>query len=370
MAVSSHRRSAFTLVELLVVITIIGMLVALLLPAVQRARESGRQAQCLNNLKQLSIAMISYESSRGQYPGQCQLVKRGQTEYLAARDTDNNGKLEVYNETKANAWSISWAAMLLPRMERQDIWDKLVDRTADSGVSSGLSMESFEIIRPIESFVCPSDTDARSVADRAALTYIANSGAWDRDTGYNFLMPTTAKLDIGDTVDNGVFLNRAEYERAGTQAPSNRMGNIKDGAGTTLMLSENIHKDYDTLPFTWLAGTEQQLGMVWVVNTTPTPSNNLDGQERIDGQEGSTFDAKLPRFARPASAHGNGVNVTFCDGHGMFLRDDIDYTVYQRLMTTNGKKCVDPIKWTNSLSAGQPIYIFRNKPPLSNQDYE
>lgn len=61
-------RRAFTLVELLVVITIIGMLTALLLPAIQAARESGRRAQCMNNARQLTTAALGYESARGQFP--------------------------------------------------------------------------------------------------------------------------------------------------------------------------------------------------------------------------------------------------------------------------------------------------------------
>ena len=73
-------RLGFTLVELLVVITIIGMLVALLLPAVQAVREQGRRTQCTNNLKQLGLAMISYDTSKGQLPGYLQFVKRGPRE--------------------------------------------------------------------------------------------------------------------------------------------------------------------------------------------------------------------------------------------------------------------------------------------------
>src|SRR5438093_1380156 len=73
------RGYGFTLVELLVVITIIGMLVALLLPAVQGARESARTTQCLNNIGQLAKAMVTYDVSRQNFPGYIQVVKRGST---------------------------------------------------------------------------------------------------------------------------------------------------------------------------------------------------------------------------------------------------------------------------------------------------
>jgi len=63
------------------------------------------------------------------------------------------------------------------------------------------------------------------------------------------------------------------------------------------------------------------------------------------------------------------VNVVFADGHTQFLREDIDYLVYQRLLTSNGKKCVDPIAWT-PVSTGSPIDIYRKAPVLSETDYQ
>ena len=92
------RRAAFTLVELLVVITIIGMLTALLLPAVQAARESGRRATCNNNQHQLSIAMQNFESSRRFFPG-----------YI--------------NNVGNNPYAISWLVTLFPYLDRRDVYD-------------------------------------------------------------------------------------------------------------------------------------------------------------------------------------------------------------------------------------------------------
>lgn len=367
----------FTLVELLVVIAIIGTLVALLIPAVQAARATARQAQCMNNLKQLGLALISYESSKQRLPGYAQLVKRDNTNWVTGR-VDPEGRIVVDNtQTPFSggnpAWNISWATMILPNMERQDIWDRLVDVSSTPGVGE---LE----IAPIESFVCPTDSDATSNVELPALTYSANTGAWDRDatgSSANFLLPP----DKGDTTDNGIFLNLAEYDWARAKAPQMRISKIRDGASTTIMLSENVSKDYEPTAanqpfFTWLGGdgigfgTEQQLGFVWVVRENPQPGTAIDSQERInhDGTSPPDWNPNGPNFARPASGHSGGVNIVFADGHTQFLREDIDYTVYQRLLTPNGKKCVDPRNW--AVTSGDPIDNFRRAPVLSETDYQ
>ncbi len=383
MANSSRRPSAFTLVELLVVIAIIGTLVALLLPAVQNARARSRQLTCLNNMKQIATATVSYNSSRGQFPGLTQLVKRKSNQYATVDynpATYGVSQFVVINSATPpnlnSVYGFSWATLLLSRLERSDIWDQIVQPSVD-GSGNAIPV----VIPPIGLFVCPSDQDVRSQPDLAGLTYCANSGGWDpRGSGGTLTLSATA----GDTSDNGVFFDQAQYDRQSAKSPVMRMSGISDGAGTTLMYAENISKTYDPASpsgppaFAWLFGSpypEQQLGFVWVAptnGTAPQPGNTANDQERISGNSAQldTFDPTIPRFARPASSHPNGVNVTFCDGHGQFLRDDIDYVVYQQLMTPNGRKCVDPSDHTKYLNSGQSIYMFRAAPPLAEKDYE
>jgi prepilin-type N-terminal cleavage/methylation domain-containing protein/prepilin-type processing-associated H-X9-DG protein len=373
MAISSRRRSGFTLVELLVVITIIGMLVALLLPAVHSVRERGRQTQCMNNLKQLSLAAVAYDSAKGNLPGMTQFVKRGNAEYanvayVAPKWVVRSQMGVTTPAGLSNVYGLSWATVLLPRLERNDIWDSIVQPPTPQGEVP---------MPPIAVFTCPSDTDALSSPDTLALTYSVNSGGWDPRNSSGDLNITAPK---GDTSDNGVFADQAGYERAGAKGPIARMGAIKDGAGTTIMMAENIHKTYlDTSNnpvFSWLtgskAGVEQQLGMVWVVppagKTAPLPGDTINDQERIGGNSAGVADfrADIPRFARPASAHGSGANIAFCDGHNQYLRDDIDYVVYVQLMTPNGRKLVDPDNHNNN---APPISTFRAAPPLAEKDY-
>jgi prepilin-type N-terminal cleavage/methylation domain-containing protein/prepilin-type processing-associated H-X9-DG protein len=364
----SRHPAGFTLVELLVVIAIIGTLVALLIPAVQAARATARQTQCMNNLKQLGMALINFESSKQRLPGYLQVVKRDNQNWVTASVVD--GRVVVGNANNINnAWGISWATMILPNMERQDIWDRLTDVKAVIG-NGELT------VTPIESFVCPADTDATANVELPALTYSGNTGAWDRSatgTSSTFLFPPNA----GDTTDNGIFMNLLEYARAPIpqKPPQMRMSKMKTSS-MTIMLSENVNKDYvfAATPFTWLGGdgitfgTEQQLGLVWVVNENPQPGNSVTNQERINRDSGLTpvWNPTETQFARPASTHSGGVNVAYGDGHTGFIREDIDYIVYQRLLTPNSKKCVDPRDWSN-LSV---INLFRNSPVLTESDYQ
>jgi prepilin-type N-terminal cleavage/methylation domain-containing protein/prepilin-type processing-associated H-X9-DG protein len=366
--------AGFTLVELLVVITIIGMLVALLLPAVQAVRENARQTQCTNNLKNIGLATVAYDSSKSQLPGYTQFVKRNRNTLAVVGFASN--KFVVVSAPAANRSDLadqpgfSWATFLLPRLERQDIWDQIVQPPLDSS-SNAIAVQ----LPAMEVYICPSDQGAQFQADYPALSYVANSGGWDRDD----------ETVLEDVPENGVFMAVVDYERQGVKPPRSSIGKINDGASTTLLYAENIHKTYVPVPppvvdpVTCWAGTpyvnaislttEQQFGMVWVPETEPQPGDGLTNQERINGNQTDAIDfrADIPRFARPAGVHGDGVNVVFCDGHTGFMREDIDYIVYQQLMTPNGRKSVNTV---NHADSGPDMTAFRNAPPLAEGSYE
>ncbi len=366
---ATHRRGSafgFTLVELLVVIAIIGMLVALLIPAVNSARARARKATCLNNMKQVGLGIINYETSKQKLPGYVQPVKRidpnGGVRWVgpAMNGLSQSGFDNVPN---ANQSLVAWSGVILPEVDRQDIWDQIQQAAAPASIGK------------IDVYVCPDDTDVTTLSNAAGLSYVVNTGAWDRDRQFNFLSGT----GMGDVVANGLFHNLT-------------LGNTKsdftscrDGRTTTLMLGENIHKDQaSTTNLTWASswlgctaaqGGEQQYGMVWVVAYPPQgppaqPScTGVDEQARL-GVDPNTvqFPANLPCYARPASNHPSGQsNAIMADGSGTSIDfSQIDYLVYQQLMTPWGAKCEDPQQHGSS---NQIINGFRQAAPLSEDSY-
>lgn len=375
------KLAGFTLVELLVVITIIGMLMALLIPAVAASRARARQGACLNNMTNLAKGIIAYETSKGRYPGYVQPVQRGPDpnqsgakSYVIVTSPDvpmSNGYFmgityTPNNEARIKTTSrISWATMILPDIDNQSMWDIVVDPNASQAQSK---------VTPIPLYVCPDDNDVLSSPDNAGLSYSANAGAWDWDQSGKFLNPALAPVSgQGDTADNGLFHNLSLGK------VSARGSNVRDGTSTTLLLAENIQKNPG---YNWLGVSEQQMGeqhfgIVWVVNPQPTgtSSSGITDQARfsyeVPGIDPTTQGSDaVPFYARPASSHPAGsFNVMFADGHGRAIPPEIDYVVYQQLMTPNGRKCVDPEDHSN-MNKSQEMQTFIRAAPVSEKDLE
>ena len=351
-------RRGFTLVELLVVIAIIGTLVGLLIPAVQAARERARQAQCTARMGSLAFAMQSYASKGKQtFPGWA-----SETSVIGS---SGNGKL-----------AITWAASLLPLLDEDTAWNQL--RSGD--------MDIFAPPR-VDDFMCPSD--ANSNPTLGTLTYSINSGMPDP-----LKAPLPNHFPTSDLKANGICHDL----RTGRKGPTIRKGtkDINDGENSTLLIVENVQKDPRANNFvgTWLGplqekplnpptatdmtnfNPEQRFGCVWVYDfkgnpLAPTPLlfEPIGRDTRPDDVSGSNYAAQGSRFARPASAHPDAFVAAFCGGNVKEISNDIEFRVYQQLMTPNGAKAAradNPNELIENYS--DPGARFMTK-PLSDSEY-
>jgi type II secretory pathway pseudopilin PulG len=315
-----HKRNmAFTLVELLVVIAIIGTLVALLLPAVQHARESSRRSTCASNIRNIALATLQYEERFRSFPGLYEPIP-------AERLKSQSG----YPNT-------TWAVTLLDDLERAGV---------AAANKQGELTDTYVAV-----FVCPSD--GSKTRNGPELSYVANGGRIN-----------SVALE---KLPNGPFVNHVYHQKLTMQD-----GNWMDGRDYTLAFGENVDAPYYTVmgwngwKNTWTFDeptfiaprhADRTWGPVFLWTSTAeerTPIN-MNGpdltmskcDEMVPGRYSSHTCDEDPgklraRWARLASSHGGGVNVAFASGRTLFLRETIDYPVYIALMTPFDKKSDSP----------------------------
>jgi prepilin-type N-terminal cleavage/methylation domain-containing protein len=335
----------FTLVELLVVITIIGMLMALLLPAVQSAREAGRRAQCMNNQMQLGLALLNFEAANRRFPGYAN------RHYLI--DTQVNGNV------RAEMWFVtSWMVELFGYLDRADLATEWTNQTSNNPANKPIVGLGFT--------TCPSDPRANA-GSGPVLAYVVNTGLADNDaTG------SGANQVWTNSVEAGVFHNLYRFPE---RTSSLDYVSTHDGSQNTVMLSENVQATEwadaaDSSAMPWQA----ELGMVWWRYGAnglahPSPPAAGDAKIRVNAGRDDNVGSVLPiphgdykpsyvttpesnplgwtsaanaseylAYARPSSRHPGGVLATFCDGHTQFLADTLDYSVFQHIMTPFGRR--------------------------------
>ncbi len=325
-----RERRGFTLVELLVVITIIGMLMALLLPAVQAAREAGRRTVCQNNGKQLSLACLNFESAKRQFPGYA--------EYLVTVVDPSTGLPQAPDDGPAIV-NVSWVVMLLPHLERNDLWTKWRDPT--------LAFRT-QLHIPLPFASCPSNPPEQSGPLTTWLAYVANCGIINGL--YTYAYDGGQQRDIMlDGPKTGVFF---DHSFAGTQKGLKMSLDTmsgKDGSSNTIMLSENLQAT-DYVPTLNSDGVnrrmifEADVGMIWdgycyirdggnYTFPPATPATLAPGA--FPDEPRKPFNPNI-NFARPSSHHPGMVMVSFCDGSVRTINTQIEYWVFRHLMTPDG----------------------------------
>lgn len=362
----SRSLHGFTLVELLVVIAIIGILVALLLPAIQSAREAARRSQCSNNLHQLATACLNYEAARGEFP------------------VGRHSGTTVYNGQAVTVTQWGHLARILQYTEDEAIYNMIDFRTAPPAdpntAPPGVSPARLQ--RPAL-FYCPSDSVDQmnnTVCAGAVDPNDPNSGWWNAgragyhgnggsDTGESYIVPSPlggAAVDYREK-NNGIFLTNVAV----------KLKQVTDGTSHTALYSEKLRGDGDkdviSIPGDWfhISGLHQTADVVYTKCSDPATTGTGGNQFPCSGRNWVHGDYTTSRYnhvmppnsksctqtsvgaltaipvnedggAHTASSkHPGGVNFATADGGTHFVADSIDLAIWRALGSRNGEEVID-----------------------------
>ena len=341
----TNHKTGFTLIELLVVISIIGMLMGLLLPAVQAAREAARRMTCMNNQKNLALATLNYEGARKEMPP----FRKNHT-YTDFNANDAASVTAFLGDSQMN-----WVILILPYMEESAAYNRFYEKTA-------VEIPSVKVLK------CASTTKDFAQVDvgsSSPTSYVVNCGQQNLYEGTaNTVGTNNIPYEPGGggnksagTIgrDMGIFFDRCgSYDGVTACKVTTSLDFISsaDGTSKTILLTENedaywwveslssgnvvCGKEYDTgFTIPWNATTGAS---AFAYNTNPsnTAADPLPARigmgKGLSRTAGFTDMDKLYRFARPSSNHTGIVVVAMCDGSVQTINDDIDTTLYTRLV--------------------------------------
>jgi prepilin-type N-terminal cleavage/methylation domain-containing protein len=318
-AFASRSEAGFTLVELLVVIAVIGILIALLLPAIQSAREAARLTQCRNNLKQIAVSFHNFESTRGYFPGH-----GGEREPRGVDFGDQRTARAI-----GMVFTGNWLLQSITYMEDREIADVLIAAGRGTATPSQLSLA---VTSPIPILYCPSR--------RAPLAY-PNVGPEKQAYG-----PAGARTDYainggsstaaGSNGQNAAGFNfKLEHDGIWSMGRRTELEKILDGSSKTYLVGE---KSMDTLHYTTgrdpgdrapIAGLKDNFGAAnsYVRFAASAPSRDVENNCSACHEFGS--------------AHPANLNISMADGSVHSVSYDMDVRLHRMLASINGHEVAD-----------------------------
>lgn len=318
-SVRDHRARGFTLIELLVVIAIIGLLVALLLPAVQAAREAARRMQCRNNLRQIGLALHNYQSSLKVFPP---------------------GRLD---------WPYVYSpqAYLLPYLEQANLENLINYNVKFYGADSPTWPNAEAARTTVPIYTCPSDGEQVRGSPFGASSYVGNVGSG-----------LVADGDLTTFGRPGPYANGVFFEGSKIS-----FRDLTDGSSNTVAFSESLLGSGSASPSGGPPGDPRREVLLLPGGTPTTPGNCSPGSgtwwaergvrwmqgsygytlyNHFYGPNASTYDcnnqSRTHALATARSAHAGGVNVLLCDGSVRFVAENINLDTWRALATRNGSE--------------------------------